>query len=160
MWDWAPRPRSRGAAWFCGNSDLCIFQVYAGAEVILSGGAINSPQLLMLSGVGNADDLRKLGIPVVCHLPGGFPSPRSSQGPLLRKKGLVEFVSVEWGGGISSSHEPQWTPLSPPKTPSLSVVPPYSLALLCPWEVLPLHQGAWPKKPAGPGGSVPRAALR
>ncbi|XP_073900061.1 choline dehydrogenase, mitochondrial [Castor canadensis] len=45
-------------------------RVYASREVILSGGAINSPQLLMLSGVGNADDLKKLGIPLVCHLPG------------------------------------------------------------------------------------------
>ncbi|XP_077846059.1 choline dehydrogenase, mitochondrial isoform X2 [Macaca mulatta] len=47
-----------------------LFQAYASKEVILSGGAINSPQLLMLSGIGNADDLKKLGIPVVCHLPG------------------------------------------------------------------------------------------
>uniref|UniRef100_A0A3B4BLY6 Choline dehydrogenase n=1 Tax=Periophthalmus magnuspinnatus TaxID=409849 RepID=A0A3B4BLY6_9GOBI len=39
-------------------------------EVILSGGAINSPQLLMLSGVGNADDLAQHGISVVQHLPG------------------------------------------------------------------------------------------
>ncbi|KAJ7316847.1 hypothetical protein JRQ81_003009 [Phrynocephalus forsythii] len=45
-------------------------KVFATEEVILSGGAINSPQLLMLSGVGNADDLKKLGIPVVCNLPG------------------------------------------------------------------------------------------
>ncbi|NXQ48764.1 CHDH protein, partial [Catharus fuscescens] len=45
-------------------------KVFANKEVILSGGAINSPQLLMLSGIGNADDLKKLGIPVVCHLPG------------------------------------------------------------------------------------------
>lgn len=45
-------------------------KAYVSREVILSGGAINSPQLLMLSGVGNADDLKKLGIPVVCHLPG------------------------------------------------------------------------------------------
>lgn len=45
-------------------------QVFADKEVILSGGAINSPQLLMLSGVGNADDLKKLDIPVVHHLPG------------------------------------------------------------------------------------------
>ncbi|XP_004419882.1 PREDICTED: choline dehydrogenase, mitochondrial [Ceratotherium simum simum] len=45
-------------------------RAYASEEVILSGGAINSPQLLMLSGVGNADELKKLGIPVVCHLPG------------------------------------------------------------------------------------------
>ncbi|KAM5314264.1 choline dehydrogenase, mitochondrial isoform 1-T2 [Glossophaga mutica] len=45
-------------------------RAYAGEEVILSGGTINSPQLLMLSGVGNADDLKKLGITLVCHLPG------------------------------------------------------------------------------------------
>ncbi|XP_041484504.1 choline dehydrogenase, mitochondrial-like [Lytechinus variegatus] len=42
----------------------------ASDEVILCGGAVNSPQLLMLSGVGNADDLNELGIPVVTHLPG------------------------------------------------------------------------------------------
>nr|XP_006631189.2 PREDICTED: choline dehydrogenase, mitochondrial [Lepisosteus oculatus] len=45
-------------------------RAYADKEVILCGGAINSPQLLMLSGIGNADDLKKLGIPVVVHLPG------------------------------------------------------------------------------------------
>jgi predicted dehydrogenase (TIGR03970 family) len=41
-----------------------------GDEIILSGGAIASPQLLLLSGVGPADHLRRLGIPVVHHLPG------------------------------------------------------------------------------------------
>ncbi len=40
------------------------------AEVILCGGAINSPQLLLLSGVGAAGDLRPLGIDVVADLPG------------------------------------------------------------------------------------------
>lgn len=45
-------------------------QFHATKEVILSGGAINSPQLLMLSGIGNADDLKELDIPVVQHLPG------------------------------------------------------------------------------------------
>ncbi|MCP4359382.1 MAG: choline dehydrogenase, partial [Chloroflexi bacterium] len=39
-------------------------------EVILSGGAINSPQLLLLSGIGNAAELEALGIPVVHDLPG------------------------------------------------------------------------------------------
>ena len=39
-------------------------------EVILCGGAINSPQLLQLSGVGDADELRALGIDVVHDLPG------------------------------------------------------------------------------------------
>jgi len=39
-------------------------------EVILCGGAINSPQLLQLSGVGNAAELSALGIEVVHDLPG------------------------------------------------------------------------------------------
>ncbi|MGH3383107.1 MAG: choline dehydrogenase [Nocardioidaceae bacterium] len=39
-------------------------------EVILCGGAINSPQLLQLSGVGNADDLAGLEIDVVADVPG------------------------------------------------------------------------------------------
>jgi choline dehydrogenase len=37
---------------------------------VLCGGAINSPQLLQLSGVGNADELGALGIDVVADLPG------------------------------------------------------------------------------------------
>ena len=39
-------------------------------EVVLCGGAINSPQLLQLSGVGKADELRALGVDVVHDLPG------------------------------------------------------------------------------------------
>jgi choline dehydrogenase len=39
-------------------------------EVILCGGAINSPQLLQLSGIGGASELRALGIDVVSDLPG------------------------------------------------------------------------------------------
>ena len=42
----------------------------AGREIILSGGAINSPQLLMLSGIGPEDHLRAHGIEVVQPLPG------------------------------------------------------------------------------------------
>jgi choline dehydrogenase len=41
----------------------------AAAEVVLCGGAFNSPQLLQLSGVGDADRLRALGIDPVCDLP-------------------------------------------------------------------------------------------
>ena len=39
-------------------------------EVILSAGAIQSPQILMLSGIGDGAELRKFGIEVLRHLPG------------------------------------------------------------------------------------------
>lgn len=73
--------------WAC-----CLFQAYASEEVILSGGAINSPQLLMLSGIGNADDLKKLGIPVVCHLPGEVPPPLLLEGVSAKQNGLLYFI--------------------------------------------------------------------
>lgn len=44
-------------------------QVTARAEVILCGGAINSPQLLMLSGIGDRDQLERHGIEVRHHAP-------------------------------------------------------------------------------------------
>jgi choline dehydrogenase len=45
-------------------------QVRAGKEVLLSGGAINSPQLLLLSGIGPARHLEAMGISVIANLPG------------------------------------------------------------------------------------------
>ncbi len=41
-----------------------------GEEIVLAGGAINTPQLLQLSGIGNADELRRVGVTPVHHLPG------------------------------------------------------------------------------------------
>jgi choline dehydrogenase len=41
-----------------------------GGDVVLCGGAINTPQLLQLSGVGNAADLQAVGVDVVHDLPG------------------------------------------------------------------------------------------
>lgn len=42
-----------------------VYNVFARREVILSSGAINSPQLLMLSGIGPAPHLAEMGIPLV-----------------------------------------------------------------------------------------------
>lgn len=46
-----------------------LVKVYGG-EIVSCGGAINSPQLLQLSGIGNGEDLKNLDIPVVQDLPG------------------------------------------------------------------------------------------
>ncbi|MBM3535436.1 MAG: choline dehydrogenase [Alphaproteobacteria bacterium] len=59
--------RAVGVAYRSGGRSV---EARARREVILSGGAINSPQLLMLSGVGPADHLRERGIAVVHDLPG------------------------------------------------------------------------------------------
>src|SRR4029077_8703817 len=44
--------------------------VRASREVILSGGAVNTPQLLLLSGIGAADYLKRWAVKVVADLPG------------------------------------------------------------------------------------------
>jgi choline dehydrogenase len=51
-------------------TDGAVKDIAADKEVILAAGSINSPKLLMLSGVGEAKALRSLGIDVVENLPG------------------------------------------------------------------------------------------
>jgi choline dehydrogenase len=51
-------------------TDGTVKDIAARKEVILAAGAINSPKLLMLSGIGEAKALRSLGIEVVENLPG------------------------------------------------------------------------------------------
>ncbi|RKF19393.1 choline dehydrogenase [Altericroceibacterium spongiae] len=52
------------------ESNGAVEIVKAGREVILCGGSYNSPQLLMLSGIGPADHLRERGIDVLLDRPG------------------------------------------------------------------------------------------
>ena len=72
-------------------------------EVILCGGAINSPQLLMLSGIGSADDLRALGIRVQLdragvgknlqdHMSAAIHYARKEPGPLHRQMRIDRIV--------------------------------------------------------------------
>ena len=58
---------AKGVSYTKANRQL---NVRANREIILCAGAINSPQILMLSGIGRAQDLRDLGIEVHCDLPG------------------------------------------------------------------------------------------
>jgi choline dehydrogenase-like flavoprotein len=46
-----------------------VLPLAEGGEVILSGGAINSPQLLLLSGIGPGEHLQAMGIPLLHHAP-------------------------------------------------------------------------------------------
>src|SRR4051794_822811 len=79
-------------------------------EVILCGGAFNTPQLLQLAGIRAADELRKLGIDVVADLPGvgahlqdhlevyiqhGSSQPVSMQ-PYATQKWRRPFIGAQW----------------------------------------------------------------
>jgi choline dehydrogenase len=59
--------RAGGVEWLADNAP---FRASANAEVILAAGAINSPKLLELSGIGQHGRLAALGIPVLHDLPG------------------------------------------------------------------------------------------
>ena len=52
--------RAVGVEYISANGN--VSRAYAGREVVLAGGAINSPQLLMLSGIGDPEELRSHGI--------------------------------------------------------------------------------------------------
>ncbi|WP_396593505.1 GMC family oxidoreductase [Brevundimonas sp. R86498] len=82
-------------------------------EVILCGGAVNSPQLLQLSGIGDVDDLRAAGVTPVIDLPGvgrnlqdhidiiGQISTRSATSIGLSLRALPTLISgvAAWMGG-------------------------------------------------------------
>ncbi len=59
--------RACGVSYYQGNQ---LKEVRARREVISAGGAFGSPQLLLLSGIGAGEDLKKVGIAVVEELPG------------------------------------------------------------------------------------------
>jgi len=59
-------PRANGVIYTAGGK---AYHQAAAREILLSGGAINSPQLLMLSGIGPAAQLRRHGIAVVADAP-------------------------------------------------------------------------------------------
>jgi choline dehydrogenase/4-pyridoxate dehydrogenase len=91
---------------------------HAEREVILAAGVINTPQLLMLSGIGDPDDLRTHGIPVAAplkgvgrnlqdHISAGILWRRTGPGPLHAKMRLDRIAAdlaktYFFGSGISA----------------------------------------------------------
>lgn len=69
-----------------------LHRVRADREVVVSQGAINTPKLLMLSGLGDAAELRAHGIPVRAHLPGVG---RNFQDHILMAGCCWEYVTPE-----------------------------------------------------------------
>lgn len=63
-------PRVTGVDYTRGVGGRGLRRSVTAGEVVLCGGAINSPQLLLLSGIGPARELEALDIPVVADLPG------------------------------------------------------------------------------------------
>ena len=94
-----------GVAYARGGQGGSTVEVRASREVILSGGAINSPQLLQLSGVGPGELLRDLGIHVVHELPGVGENLRDHYAP--RFSGKVKNITTinELSGGINVINE-------------------------------------------------------
>ena len=62
--------RATGVQYVRGNSSNNLHEVHARREVIICAGAINTPRLLQLSGIGDAEFLQEKGIRVHRHLPG------------------------------------------------------------------------------------------
>lgn len=77
-------------------------RLQARREVVLAAGAIQSPQLLMLSGVGDAAQLQQHGIEVLHHLPGVGANLQDHPDFVfgLRSKSLDSF-GVSLGGGLA-----------------------------------------------------------
>ncbi|KAI4179599.1 MAG: hypothetical protein LQ346_007161, partial [Caloplaca aetnensis] len=84
--------------------DLGARKVSSRREVILSAGAIDSPKLLLLSGVGASNELQELGIPVTHDLPG--------VGKNLQDRLFLQLVTVQKPG---SHHRTSYSSDSPAK---------------------------------------------
>ncbi|HEX7907775.1 MAG TPA: GMC family oxidoreductase N-terminal domain-containing protein [Paraburkholderia sp.] len=81
---------------------------YARTEVILSAGALGSPKLLQLSGIGDAKALRQLGVPVVCDLPGVGANLQEHPGVMLSTEVNVRTYNVETDPWSVVKHGINW----------------------------------------------------
>jgi len=89
--------RATGVRYRKGRSELVAS---AQRETILAAGALASPQLLMLSGIGPAEQLRALGIPVAADLPGVGEN-------LQDHPYLTSVWDVPGGGSLADAERPK-----------------------------------------------------
>ncbi len=93
-----------------------VVRMIARAEVLLAAGALNSPQVLMLSGIGPADLLRRLGIKCLLDLPGVgsdlqdhvrvpvlYQTNRRSPGDMLNWPGALFQYALDGSGVLASN---------------------------------------------------------
>ncbi|KAJ7530656.1 hypothetical protein O6H91_14G012800 [Diphasiastrum complanatum] len=114
------RPRAYGVLFSDtdGTDHLALLNPGNQSEVILCAGALGSPQLLLLSGVGPAENLSPLGIPLVLDVEGVgkgmadnptnlvfVPSPRPIESSSIKVVGITDFGSFIEAGSMGSLDE-------------------------------------------------------
>jgi len=131
-------PRVRGVEYARGGN---LATVMADREVIVCAGAVESPRLLLLSGIGPAAELRRLGIAVVADLPGVGKNLHDHLliGVVYEAKAPIPPINVNITEAclfatsdprdatcdieISFVHEPMFTPGFAPPDNSYSIIP-------------------------------------
>lgn len=140
------------------NTDGAIKDIMADKEVILAAGAIHSPKLLMLSGVGEEKALRSLGIDVVENLPGVGQNLQDHvllSGVVFKYKGKMPdrpagsnaveaeaYLSSGPSGDTDISLVPHQLPVVTPEVASRFGAPPPDAFTIAPALVQPTSRGS------------------
>jgi choline dehydrogenase len=139
-------------------TDGVVRDIAADKEVILAAGTINSPKLLMLSGVGDAKALRSFGIEVVENLPGVGENLQDHvllSGVVFKYKGKMPdrpadsnaveaeaFLSSELSADTDISLVPHQLPVVTPEVASRFGTPPPDAFTIAPALVQPTSKGS------------------